>query len=406
VKKITLALLFVCTLSMLLLFSSPLDELLPEFGLSDTEMENFVPATPTEIPPLIASLPSSATPFVADALLFDSFSMSGRFSGTILVDYRGKMIPEIQVSLDADFRSGAFFRFHADTEMALPSKSADVSKPFDLSVMELFADFSFGTSSFLRIGRQRGDWGTGRFWKRGNLLALGEQGRREPSLATRYSVSFSSMHHVNVWLLMPSTVVAISENLWGAAVSYEFSLSSVIMQFAGAYRYQEVSGGMVSVATAIGPVQTSLFCVLTYGFPGKPLLQYPELYYSTGIDFSWRTKGRRLFQLSGQFLAESFPNPSDGVDVEYGYFAYVQMQLYSPWEKIPGSISGQVRSRLDAFVGSWQVAINWTPLEALAIAFQVSGGWGELRRHDPWRLCAVSDRTVQCFLALYVDRQF
>ena len=154
---------------------------------------------------------------------------------------------------------------------------------------------------------------------------------------------------------------------------------------------------MVSVATAIGPVQTSLFCVLTYGFPGKPLLQYPELYYSTGIDFSWRTKGRRLFQLSGQFLAESFPNPSDGVDVEYGYFAYVQMQLYSPWEKIPGSISGQVRSRLDAFVGSWQVAINWTPLEALAIAFQVSGGWGELRRHDPWRLCAVSDRTVQCF---------
>lgn len=398
--------LCVLILSIPFLLASPLDELLPGFGLSDTELENFVPAVPTETSSLIVSLPSSAVPFSADSLLLsDPFSLSGRFTSMISVDDKGTIAPEILGVLGIDIRTGDSFRFHAAAEVDLPSR-LEKTNPFDLSLAELFADFALGTSSFLRIGKQRGDWGTGRFWERGNLLNLNGRNRGEAPLATRFSTSFSSMHHLDMWLLMPSTVTMISERQWGAAVSYDLSLSSAVLRFAGEYRYQEVSGGMASVATTLGPVQTSLFCVLTYGFPGRPLIQYSDLYYSASLDFSWRTKGRRLFQLSGQFLVESFPNLSTGERVEHGQFALAQIRLFSPWEKVPGSVTGQVRARLDRFVGSWRVTINWNPIDVVSLSFQICGGWGDQLHDDPWQLCSAPARTVQCLLALYVDRQF
>ena len=405
-KKSMMALFLLGAFGISLLAASPLDEFLPGLGLGDDNQNTSAIETPVGNSSLIVSLPSAAAPLSVDALLLsDPFSVSGRFSGTISIDEQGTIIPEVQARLGVDIRAGGSFRFHAASEIDLPSRF-DTKSSLDLLLTELFADFSFGTSSFLRIGKQRGNWGTGRFWERGNLLDLDGRNRGTAPLAVRFSLSFSSVHHVDAWLLSPSTLVEAEAKEWGGAVSYDLSLSNLALQVGGVYRNQGVSGGMGSLATAIGPVQTALFGCVTYGFPGKPPALYPAVYYSVSLDFSWRTKGRRLFQLSGQVLAESFPNPSTGENVEHGQFALVQMRLFSPWENISGSITGQVRTRLDKPVGSWRGSVDWNPVDSVSLSLQIRGGWGTPLEADPWKVCSVPPRIVQCLVVLSVDKQF
>lgn len=382
--------------------ASPLDELVGQFGLSTPPME----AQEEDKPSLIVDLPPSTSLSVEDILHPDPFSIAGSFSGTVSVDGFGVVVPELQAKLFIDIRPDSWFRFFAGGQVTLPSRDVpDSSSVFSLT--ELFSDFFSNRSMFLRIGRQKGDWGEGRFWRRGDLLNIDGKNYKTAPLAVRYSASFASFHHVDVWALLPATKKASDNKEWGIAVSYDFSISGFAMRLGGTYRYQGVSGGTLSFSSALGPVQVSALGSVSYGYPGRPFDAYPHVYYSAGADFFWSTKPRGIFVLSGQFLAESFPNidPDGRKVMEHGQFLALELSLRTPWQKIPVYLRLQGKARLDRFAGSWQAGAGWNPLEYLSCSFGIRGGWGD-PRVDPWDFCSIPRYQVIWFLSLSISRQF
>ncbi len=389
--------------SCIVVCASPLDALVGQLGLPSTTEAD---AQAENKPSLIVALPPSSGLSVEDILHPDTFSVSGSLAGTMAVDGFGIVTPELQAKLFLDIRPDSWFRFFVGGQVDIPSRSVPDS-PLDLSLSELFADFSFNRSMFLRLGRQRGDWSEGRFWRRGDLLNIEGMNHETAPLSVRYSATFAGFHHVDVWALFPATKNAALQKEWGIATSYDFSMSAFVLRVGGTYRYRGVSGGTLSLGTALGPVQVSALGSVSYGYPGRPFADHPNLYYSAGADFFWRTKPKGILILSGQFLAESFPNVDhDGQEViEHGQFLALEVGIRSPWQKVPLNLRLQGLARIDRFAGSWSTSIGYNPTDYLSCYFGVRGGWGD-PRVDPWRLCSIPRYPVTWYLGMTVSKQF
>jgi len=213
---------------------------------------------------------------MADALLLNEqpVQIGGSFSFSISPGW-GWMFSEeediggLQSSLSTklffdarpDSSIRVFGKFDVTPEIGSSEVISDGSSPF--SVQELFSDFTIADSLFLRVGKQKLNWGTGYFFSPANLLNVTAIDPLNPELELIGPVSIKAnlpvgpakMDNLYAYAIFPGSFIEL-DNLKYAA-KYEKVIGISEIGFGGTYTYGEYPTLMTTISTSIGDV--SLF---------------------------------------------------------------------------------------------------------------------------------------------------
>ena len=125
---------------------------------------------------------------------------------------------------------------------------------FDTTIFELFSDFQLGDGVFFRVGKQRADWGVGRFFSPADLISLvtidpnNPDAEREGPVAVKAQAPLG-VHNVYLYLLTD----ALQESLdVGVAARAEVVVGSVEIGFGGLLQDALVPKGIVTATVALG----------------------------------------------------------------------------------------------------------------------------------------------------------
>ena len=135
-----------------------------------------------------------------------------------------------------------------------PDDPAGEAFLFDTQIFELFSDFQWGDWVFFRAGKQRADWGVGRFFSPADLISLVTIDPNEPDAEREGPVAVKAqapigVHNAYLYLLTD----ALQEPLdLGVAARAEVVVGSVEIGFGGLLQDALVPKGIVTATAALG----------------------------------------------------------------------------------------------------------------------------------------------------------
>lgn len=205
---------------------------------------------------------------------FDSYGLKPALSATLFFDARPSVDSRFYGSVKTawPFETNRTFltgtEYIDDTDPITPDNQPGVIgasssiKELNISVFELFADFSYNDSVFFRFGKQTVNWGVGYFFSPANVINLESIDPFDPerqlegpvSLRAHYPIP-GSQHNLWAYAVLPAAdmkpedvqLAAKAEFVSGA---WEFGLG-------GWYAYERPLRGIVTASGSVG--QVSLF---------------------------------------------------------------------------------------------------------------------------------------------------
>jgi hypothetical protein len=163
-----------------------------------------------------------------------------------------------KATLYFDARPTDVFRVYGSAKTAWPfeSVSGGVNVP-DVSIFELFSDFTAGDTVFFRFGKSTVKWGVGYFWSPADVINLetinlfDATAQREGPLNFRVHIPvFGTQHNFYMYAIVDESDVAFSTTALAARA--EFLIGAYELGIGGYYRNDTAERGMVTLTGPIG----------------------------------------------------------------------------------------------------------------------------------------------------------
>ena len=171
----------------------------------------------------------------------DSESLATDLGGTLFFDARPSETFRVFGKLEVDY-------------VPDPDDPDGEAFHFDTGIFELFSDFQWGDWVFFRAGKQRADWGVGRFFSPADLISLVTIDPNDPDAEREGPVAVKAqapigVHNAYLYLLTD----ALQEPLdVGVAARAEVVVGSFEIGFGGLLQDALVPKGMVTATAALG----------------------------------------------------------------------------------------------------------------------------------------------------------
>jgi len=231
---------------------------------------------------------SSQGSAVKDLLTTDSVRIGGSLTGTVTTTWQWNdpwsngltlsdsygLAPELSALLFFDGRPSESTRFYGSVKTAWPfiaktavldssgAKTGDTVDVPNIQVFELFSDFSWNDSLYLRFGKQTINWGVGYFYSPANIMNLQQIDPTDPTaqlegpVALRAMVPIKGTQH-NIWGYAVFDSATMKPEDTALAAKAELVFGGWELGLGGYYKKDDPIRGMV---TAVGSVRDiSLF---------------------------------------------------------------------------------------------------------------------------------------------------
>ncbi len=161
-----------------------------------------------------------------------------------------------QVYFDA--RPTEVFRVYGSAKTAWPFGSIEGSTAVpDISIFELFSDFTAGDSVFFRFGKSTVKWGVGYFWSPADVINLeginifDATAQREGPLNFRVHIPvFGTQHNFYMYGIVDESNVTFSSTALAARA--EFLIGGYELGIGGYYRNDIAERGMLTITGPLG----------------------------------------------------------------------------------------------------------------------------------------------------------
>ena len=180
---------------------------------------------------------------------YEDFGASGADSETLATD--------LAATLFFDARPTRTFRVFGKLRIDYASDPADpdgAAFHFDTQIFELFSDFSWGDWVFFRAGKQRADWGVGRFFSPADLISLVTIDPNDPDADRDGPVAVKAqapigVHNAYLYLLTDALQAPLDV---GIAARAEVVVGSFEIGVGGLLQDALVPKGIVTATGALG----------------------------------------------------------------------------------------------------------------------------------------------------------
>ncbi len=217
---------------------------------------------------------SPASDPLAAVLKTDKVRIGGSFAGTTTATatwndiwsgssiFRTADATDLSVSAKAqvyfDARPTEIFRVYGSAKTAWPFKSVEGSTTVpDISIFELFSDFTAGDSVFFRFGKSTVKWGVGYFWSPADVINLeginifDATAQMEGPLNFRVHIPvFGTQHNFYMYGIVDESNVVFSSTALAARA--EFLIGGYELGIGGYYRNDTAERGMVTLTGPVG----------------------------------------------------------------------------------------------------------------------------------------------------------
>ncbi|HUW71051.1 MAG TPA: hypothetical protein VMX33_12545 [bacterium] len=231
---------------------------------------------------------SSQGSAVKDLLTTDTVRVGGSLTGTVTTTWQWNdpwsngltlsdsygLTPELSALLFFDGRPSESTRFYGSVKSAWPfmaktavldssgTKTGDTVDVPNLQVFELFSDFSWNDSLYMRFGKQTINWGVGYFYSPANIMNLQQIDPTDPTaqlegpVALRAMVPIKGTQH-NIWGYAVFDSATMKPEDTALAAKAELVFGGWELGLGGYYKKDDPIRGMV---TAVGSIRDiSLF---------------------------------------------------------------------------------------------------------------------------------------------------
>ena len=220
---------------------------------------------------------------VTSALTSDTVRIGGSFSASLSpsvtwTDLWGGGSPFLdpdETSLDSSITSTLYFdarpkedfRVHGSVKTGWPfsatktfltstTTSASITVP-NISIFELFADFSLNDEMYFRFGKSTVKWGVGYFWSPADVIniesinVLDADAQREGPVNLRINIPvFGTQNNFYLYTILDNTNVDFDTT--ALAVKAEALLGSYELGLGGYFRYDTAERAMVTITGPVG----------------------------------------------------------------------------------------------------------------------------------------------------------
>jgi hypothetical protein len=214
---------------------------------------------------------SSQGSAVKDLLTTDTVRVGGSLTGTVTTTWQWNdpwsngltlsdsygLTPELSALLFFDGRPSESTRFYGSVKSAWPFTESSSTQVF-----ELFSDFSWNDSLYMRFGKQTINWGVGYFYSPANIMNLQQIDPTNPTVqlegpvALRAMVPIKGTQH-NIWGYAVFDSATMKPEDTALAAKAELVFGGWELGLGGYYKKDDPIRGMV---TAVGSVRDiSLF---------------------------------------------------------------------------------------------------------------------------------------------------
>jgi hypothetical protein len=248
-----------------------------ETGGIDTDIDSLFgdEEVVTEAPAQNPTDAAKVNPVTA-ALKSDKVRIGGSFYGSMtpsatwsdfwdgdlsLNDSNTSLGASLKSTLFFDARPTEDFRVYGSVKAAYPfsTETTDGISVPNLSVFELFADFTLNDKVYFRIGKSTVKWGVGYFWSPADVInlesinVLDAEAQREGPINFRVNVPIpNTQNNLYFYTILDSDYAAIDFETTALAAKAEFLLGNYEVGLGAYYRYDTAERGMLTLTGPLG----------------------------------------------------------------------------------------------------------------------------------------------------------
>ena len=223
----------------------------------------------------------------------------------------------LETPLSASFSLSA--RPSNDTRFFIKS---NLSYPFDdganISIKELFGDFTLADDYFFRVGKQTLNWGVGYFFSPANLLNITSIDPSDPTAELEGPLAVKINHPVGVDNLYAYVIVPDSTTLEPTDLIYAVKGEKIIgnMEFSlgGRYSFNEASAKPAIMATISAPVSS----VINVFAEAVETYSNDEFNFSGTVGFSFLKNLEKISDVSLTLSAQYYYNQNSIIITPFG----------------------------------------------------------------------------------------
>jgi len=228
-----------------------------------------------EVVEIASDAPAATGDPVTAALKSDKVRIGGSFSGSLtptatwtsLWDGGSDLFDPDRKALSSSLKSTLFFdarpkedfRVYGSAKTSWPFSTAttDSIEVPNISIFELFADFSMNDKLFFRFGKSTVKWGVGYFWSPADVINLEQinlldaEAQREGPVNFRVHIPVSgTQNNFYMYTILDENSVAFETT--ALAVKAEFLLGNYELGLGAYYRYDTAERAMLTLTGPIG----------------------------------------------------------------------------------------------------------------------------------------------------------